>query len=136
MPAKQSRKEMPPSSSSKEDASPENWVDKCSILIRKNVDLASFTFEAPSFHLEDYFVAMGWISILTLNEKTYPIIMKEFYKKMVFSPGTDISCLVRNKRIKITRELIRTILELEDGPSTLPFEDGDEMDEDEDALPT
>ncbi|KAL2512789.1 Uncharacterized protein Adt_18389 [Abeliophyllum distichum] len=34
---------------------------------------------------------------------------------MTFSPGTSITCLVRNKRIKITQELIRSILYLEDG---------------------
>ncbi|KAL2504900.1 Uncharacterized protein Adt_20521 [Abeliophyllum distichum] len=115
MPAKRSRRKNPPFPSSEEEASPENRIDNCSVLIGKNVDLASFTFEVSSFHLEDYFVAMGWVSILTLNEKAYPTIMKEFYKKIVFSPGTGISCLVRDKRMKITRELIYTILELEDG---------------------
>ncbi|KAL2512542.1 Uncharacterized protein Adt_18142 [Abeliophyllum distichum] len=34
---------------------------------------------------------------------------------MIFTPGMGISCLVRNKQIRITRELIRSILELEDG---------------------
>ncbi|KAL2526761.1 Uncharacterized protein Adt_11815 [Abeliophyllum distichum] len=34
---------------------------------------------------------------------------------MNFSPGSDITCLFRNKRIKITQDLIRSILHLEDG---------------------
>ncbi|KAL2486800.1 Uncharacterized protein Adt_31556 [Abeliophyllum distichum] len=34
---------------------------------------------------------------------------------MNFSPGLGISCLLRNKRVKITRELIRSIIHLEDG---------------------
>ncbi|KAL2480401.1 Uncharacterized protein Adt_33367 [Abeliophyllum distichum] len=34
---------------------------------------------------------------------------------MNFSPGSGITCLLRNKRIKITHELIRSILHLEDG---------------------
>ncbi|KAL2497228.1 Uncharacterized protein Adt_22778 [Abeliophyllum distichum] len=34
---------------------------------------------------------------------------------MKFSPGLGITCLLRNKRIKSTHELIRTILHLEDG---------------------
>ncbi|KAL2506004.1 Uncharacterized protein Adt_21625 [Abeliophyllum distichum] len=33
---------------------------------------------------------------------------------MTFSPGTGITCLVRNKRIKITQELIHSIHHLED----------------------
>ncbi|KAL2512754.1 Uncharacterized protein Adt_18354 [Abeliophyllum distichum] len=33
---------------------------------------------------------------------------------MLFSSGMGISCLVRNKRIKITQEIIRSILYLED----------------------
>ncbi|KAL2541443.1 Uncharacterized protein Adt_02421 [Abeliophyllum distichum] len=38
---------------------------------------------------------------------------------MNFSPGTGITCLLRNKRIKITQELIRSILHLEDGGNRL-----------------
>ncbi|KAL2512507.1 Uncharacterized protein Adt_18107 [Abeliophyllum distichum] len=34
---------------------------------------------------------------------------------MNFSPRTGITCLLRNKRINITQELIRSILHLEDG---------------------
>ncbi|KAL2526580.1 Uncharacterized protein Adt_11634 [Abeliophyllum distichum] len=34
---------------------------------------------------------------------------------MNFSPGSGITCLLKNKRIKITPELIRSILHLEDG---------------------
>ncbi|KAL2466676.1 Uncharacterized protein Adt_42527 [Abeliophyllum distichum] len=33
---------------------------------------------------------------------------------MNFSPGSGITCLLRNKRVKITQELIRSILHLED----------------------
>ncbi|KAL2486142.1 hypothetical protein Adt_30898 [Abeliophyllum distichum] len=108
--------------------------------------------------------------------------MKEFYRDMIYSPGMEITCMVRNKRIKITTNLIRSILELKDceihlfssktisyleeynlveaccrvtgkpfespkdgqwvakikgfdaesGPSTLPFEDDEEMDKDND----
>ncbi|KAL2471696.1 Uncharacterized protein Adt_39832 [Abeliophyllum distichum] len=106
---------MPSSSSSKEEAPQATRIDRCPVLIGKNVDPASFTFDAPSFHIEDLFVGMGWVSILTLNDKVDPSITKEFYKKITFSPGTGISCLVRNKRIKITQEFIHSILHLEDG---------------------
>ncbi|KAL2505369.1 Uncharacterized protein Adt_20990 [Abeliophyllum distichum] len=34
---------------------------------------------------------------------------------MNFSPGSGITCLLRNKHVKITQELIRSILHLEDG---------------------
>ncbi|KAL2479763.1 Uncharacterized protein Adt_32729 [Abeliophyllum distichum] len=115
MAAKRPRRERLPSPSSDDDAPPpEQRIDKCPIPVGKNVDLASFTFEAPSFHIEDYFVAMGWVSLVTLDEKVYPNIMKEFYKDLIFSPGSGITCLVRNKRLKITRDLIRSILHLED----------------------
>ncbi|KAL2471701.1 Uncharacterized protein Adt_39837 [Abeliophyllum distichum] len=115
MAAKHSRREMPPSSSSKEEAPQATRIDRCPVLIGKNVDPTSFTFDAPSFYIEDLFVGMGWVSILTLNDKVDPSIIKEFYKKITFSPGTGISCLVRNKRIKITQEFIHSILHLEDG---------------------
>ncbi|KAL2518501.1 Uncharacterized protein Adt_14748 [Abeliophyllum distichum] len=115
MAAKRPRRERLPSPSSDDDAPPpKQRIDKCPIPVGKNVDLASFTFEAPSFHIEDYFVAMGWVSLVTLDEKVYPNIMKEFYKDLIFSPGSGITCLVRNKRLKITRDLIRSILHLED----------------------
>ncbi|KAL2533571.1 hypothetical protein Adt_06922 [Abeliophyllum distichum] len=97
MAAKRLRRERPPSSSSEEEARQTTRIDRCPVLIGKNVDLASFTFDVPSFHIEDLFVGMGWVFILTLNDKVYPSIIKEFYKKMTFSPGTGISCLVRNK---------------------------------------
>ncbi|KAL2531860.1 Uncharacterized protein Adt_05211 [Abeliophyllum distichum] len=115
MAAKRPRRERLPSPSSDDEAPPsEQRIDKCPIPVGKNVDLASFTFDAPSFHIEDYFVAMGWVSLVTLDEKVYPNIMKEFYKDLIFSPGSGITCLVRNKRLKITRDLIRSILHLED----------------------
>ncbi|KAL2518105.1 Uncharacterized protein Adt_14352 [Abeliophyllum distichum] len=104
-----------PFSSFEEEASQVTLINRCPILIGKNVDLASFTFDAPSFHIEDLFFGMSWVSILTLNDKVYLSIVKDFYKKMTFSPGTGITCLVRNKRIKITQELIFSILHREDG---------------------
>ncbi|KAL2541110.1 Uncharacterized protein Adt_02088 [Abeliophyllum distichum] len=80
-----------------------------------NVDLASFTFNAHSFNIEIFFVGMGWVPILTLNEKVYFTIVNDFYTKIKFSPGSGITCLLTNKRVKITQELIRSILHLEDG---------------------
>ncbi|KAL2518107.1 Uncharacterized protein Adt_14354 [Abeliophyllum distichum] len=51
---------------------------------------------------------------IPVDEKAYPNIMKEFYKDLVVSPGSGITCMVRNKQLKITRDLIRSILHLED----------------------
>ncbi|KAL2526908.1 Uncharacterized protein Adt_11962 [Abeliophyllum distichum] len=114
--AKRSRRERPPSSSSSEEEDPQiKRIDRCPVFLGKNVDLASFTFNAPSFYIEHLFVGMGWVRILTLDDKVYPSIVKDFYKKMTFSPGTKITCLLRNKRVKITRDLIRSLLRLEDG---------------------
>ncbi|KAL2542513.1 Uncharacterized protein Adt_03491 [Abeliophyllum distichum] len=60
MAAKRTRSERPPSSSSSEEEDPHtNWIDRCPILIGKNVDLASFTFDAPSFNIENLFVGGG-----------------------------------------------------------------------------
>ncbi|KAL2480792.1 Uncharacterized protein Adt_33758 [Abeliophyllum distichum] len=115
MSAKRSKRDRPPSSSSEEEDLQEKQIESRPVFLGKNVDLVSFTFDAPSFHLEDLFSAMGWVSILALHDKVYPSIVKDFYKKIVFSLGTEISCLVRNKRIKITQELIRSLLHLEDG---------------------
>ncbi|KAL2466091.1 hypothetical protein Adt_41942 [Abeliophyllum distichum] len=112
--AKRSRREMTPPSSSEEKAPQPTRIDRCPIFIVKNIDLASFNFDAPSFHIEDLYVGMGWVSILMLNDKVYPYIVKDFYKKMTSSSGMGITCLVRNKRIKIIQELIRSILHLED----------------------
>ncbi|KAL2476425.1 Uncharacterized protein Adt_37161 [Abeliophyllum distichum] len=114
--AKRPRSDRPPSSSSSEEEDPHTKrIDRCLILIGKNVDLTSITFDDPSFNLENLFEGMGWVPILTLDDKVYPTLVKEFYTKMKFSPGAGITCLLRNKRIKITPELIRTILHLEDG---------------------
>ncbi|KAL2525939.1 Uncharacterized protein Adt_10993 [Abeliophyllum distichum] len=128
--AKRPRSDRPPSSSSSEEEDPHTKrIDRCPILIGKNVDLTSFTFDAPSFNLENLFEGMGWVPSLTLDDKVYPTLVKEFYTKMKFSPGAGITCLLRNKRIKITPELIRTILHLEDGgvrlytTKTIPYTD-------------
>ncbi|KAL2472014.1 hypothetical protein Adt_40150 [Abeliophyllum distichum] len=152
MSAKRSRRERTPSPLSEEETPQVNRIDRCPVLIGMNVDLASFTFDVPSFNIENLFI------------------------------GTGIMCPVRNKRIRITQELIRSILHLEDGgihlyttkiilhieeynpadaccrvtekyfeasrtdngwriprdltmsrdPSTLPLKGGEEMDEDED----
>ncbi|KAL2532184.1 Uncharacterized protein Adt_05535 [Abeliophyllum distichum] len=116
MSAKRSSRERPPSSSSSEEEDPQiKRIDRCPVLLGKSVDLASFTFDDPFFHIEDLFVGMGWIGILTLDDKLYPSIVKDFYKKMTFSPEKKITCLLRNKRVKITRDLIRSLLRLEDG---------------------
>ncbi|KAL2461885.1 Uncharacterized protein Adt_45305 [Abeliophyllum distichum] len=116
MSAKRSRRERPHSSSFSDEEDPQiKRIDRCHVLLGKNVDLASFTFDAPSFHIEDLFVGIGWVGILTLDDKIYPSIVKDFYKKMTFSPGTKITCLLRNKQVKITRDLIRSLLLLEDG---------------------
>ncbi|KAL2531471.1 Uncharacterized protein Adt_04822 [Abeliophyllum distichum] len=116
MSAKCSRRERPHSSSSSEEEDPQiKRIGRCPVLLGKNVDLTSFTFDAPSFHIEDIFVGIGWVGILTLNDKVYPSIVKDFYKKMTFSPGTEITCLLRNKRVKITQDLIHSLLCLEVG---------------------
>ncbi|KAL2485480.1 Uncharacterized protein Adt_30236 [Abeliophyllum distichum] len=113
--SKRSMRQRPPSSSSEEEDPQTKRIDRCPVLIGKNVDLASFTFDAPSFNIDNLFIGMGWVPILTLNDKVYPSIVKDFYTKMTFSPGTGITCLLKNKRFKITQELIRSILHLEDG---------------------
>ncbi|KAL2462107.1 Uncharacterized protein Adt_45527 [Abeliophyllum distichum] len=116
MAAKCTRSERPPSSLSSDEEDPQTKrIDRCPVLIGKNVDLASFTFDASSFNIENIFVGMGWIPLLTLSNKVYPTIVKDFYTKMNFSPGSGITCLLRSKHIKITHELIRSILHLEDG---------------------
>ncbi|KAL2511333.1 Uncharacterized protein Adt_16933 [Abeliophyllum distichum] len=120
MSAKRTRGERLPSpSSSKEEDPQTKRFDRCPVLIGKNVDLGFFTFDAPSFHIEDLFVGMGWVGILTLDDKVYPSLVKDFYKKMVFSPGTEITCFLKNKRIKITRDLICSLLRLESGGISL-----------------
>ncbi|KAL2487163.1 Uncharacterized protein Adt_31919 [Abeliophyllum distichum] len=115
MATKRPRRERIPFPSSEDEDSPsEIRIAKCPVLIGKNVDLGSFTFEAPSFHIEDLFVGMCWVSILTVDDKVYPSIVKDLYKNMSFSPGSGISCLLRNKRIRITQDLIQSILHLEE----------------------
>ncbi|KAL2479597.1 Uncharacterized protein Adt_32563 [Abeliophyllum distichum] len=103
------------SSSSKEEDPQIKRFDRCPVQVGKNVDLASFTFDTPSFHIEELFVGMGWVGILTLADKVYPSLVKDFYKKMIFSSGTEITCFLKNKRIKITRNRIRSLFRLEDG---------------------
>ncbi|KAL2492480.1 Uncharacterized protein Adt_28108 [Abeliophyllum distichum] len=105
MAAKRPRRERPPSPSSEDEDSPSKIrIPKCPILIGKNVDLASFTFEAPSFHIEDLFAGMCWVSILTLDDKVYPFIVKELYKSISSTPGSGISCLYTTKTIPHTEE--------------------------------
>ncbi|KAL2484821.1 hypothetical protein Adt_29577 [Abeliophyllum distichum] len=98
MAAKRSRRERPPPpSSSEEEDSQTKRIDHCPILIGKNVDLTSFTFDVSSFNIENLFIVMSWVPILTLNDKVYPAIVKDFYTKIIFSPGTGITCLLGNK---------------------------------------
>ncbi|KAL2461602.1 Uncharacterized protein Adt_45022 [Abeliophyllum distichum] len=61
---------LPSPSSSEEEDSQTKRFDRCPVLIGKNVDLGSFTFDAPSFHIEDLFIGMGWVGILTLDDKS------------------------------------------------------------------
>ncbi|KAL2491498.1 Protein kinase domain-containing protein [Abeliophyllum distichum] len=74
MSAKRTRGERLPSPSSSEEEDPQTKrFDRCPVLIGKNVDLGSFTFDAPFFHIEDLFVGMGWVGILTIDDKSlYP----------------------------------------------------------------
>ncbi|KAL2466102.1 hypothetical protein Adt_41953 [Abeliophyllum distichum] len=53
--AKHSRREMTPPSSSEENAPQPTRIDRCPVLVVKNIDLASFNFDALSFHIEDLF---------------------------------------------------------------------------------
>ncbi|KAL2461581.1 Uncharacterized protein Adt_45001 [Abeliophyllum distichum] len=66
------RERLPPLSSEEEPPFPKNQIDKYLILIGKSVKFALFTFDAPSFHIEEFFISMGWVSITALNEKAYP----------------------------------------------------------------
>lgn len=57
---------------------------------------------------------MGWLSIVILEQNTYPSLMKEFYKHIIFIPSSNnISCLLKGIRIKITRTLLHTLLKLD-----------------------
>ncbi|KAL2466744.1 Uncharacterized protein Adt_42595 [Abeliophyllum distichum] len=79
MSAKRTKGERLPSPSSSEEKDPQTKrFDRCPVLIGMNVDLGSFTFDAPSFHIEDLFVGMGWVGILTLDDKTIPHIEGEY----------------------------------------------------------
>ncbi|KAL2472409.1 hypothetical protein Adt_40545 [Abeliophyllum distichum] len=103
MASKRQRRKMLASPSSDDDSPPKNCVDKCPILIG-NVDLASLTYDGPSFHIEDFFVSMGWVSIVTLDEKAFPNLMKAFYQDMVCTLGwaKDSSS---SRRIQFCRSL-------------------------------
>lgn len=68
-------------SSEEEPAYKENKFDKCPILMGKSVDFASFTFDAHSFQIEEYFMRMGWISVATLEENVYSNLIKELYSE-------------------------------------------------------
>lgn len=46
-----------------------NCFNEALILIGKIVDFSSFTFDAPSFQIEEYFLRMSGISIATQQEK-------------------------------------------------------------------
>ncbi|KAL2462167.1 Uncharacterized protein Adt_45587 [Abeliophyllum distichum] len=77
MSAKRTRGERLPSPSSTEEEDPQlTRFDRCPVLIGKNVDLSSFTFEAPSFHIEDLFEAMAFTPLrpfLTFDEEYDPV---------------------------------------------------------------
>ncbi|KAL2531459.1 hypothetical protein Adt_04810 [Abeliophyllum distichum] len=95
-----------PTPSSDDEASPKNCVDKCPILNGKNINLTSFTFDAHSFHIENYFVSMDWVSIVTLDEKVYPNLMKESYQDMTYSLGLSITCMVLISKGRIPSKLV------------------------------
>ncbi|KAL2474746.1 Uncharacterized protein Adt_35482 [Abeliophyllum distichum] len=155
MAIKRSRRERTPSSSSKEGAPQVTRIDRYPILIGKNVDLASFTFDAHSFHIEDLFVDFSYIMLhhmdLVLSgtrAKTlsYEMILTKVFKHFEVSfrdlvillpKATDTINTLTLKRMEIFKEGGRWVVKFkgfddESEPSTLPFEDGKEMDEDED----
>ncbi|KAL2526212.1 Uncharacterized protein Adt_11266 [Abeliophyllum distichum] len=88
MSAKCTRSERLPSPSSSVEEDPQTKrFDRCPVLIGKNVDLGSFTFDAPSFHIEDLFVGMDLIcsllrlengGIILYTTKTIPHIEEEY----------------------------------------------------------
>lgn len=49
------------------------------ILIVKNVD---FIIEASTFHVEEYFENIDWVSVATREQHAYPRLMKDFYKNI------------------------------------------------------
>ncbi|KAL2497326.1 hypothetical protein Adt_22876 [Abeliophyllum distichum] len=59
MAAKHTRRERPPSISSEDEDPQANRIDRCPVLIGKNVDPASFTFDAPSFNIENIFIVLS-----------------------------------------------------------------------------
>ncbi|KAL2504653.1 Uncharacterized protein Adt_20274 [Abeliophyllum distichum] len=159
MPAKRSRRERPPSLSSEKEAFPENRIDKCSILIGHLDKLNHYDV----FLLDSIFVGRKLdFPYIMLNHKdsvicgTRPkalpyrmILIKIFHHFKVFfcdaivllPRSTDTINTLTFKRMKIFKDdgqwiAKSKVFDDELGPSTLPFEGGEEMDEDEDALPT
>ncbi|KAL2462307.1 Uncharacterized protein Adt_45727 [Abeliophyllum distichum] len=146
MAAKRSRRERPPSSSSSEEEDPQiKRIDCCPVLFGKNVDLASFTFDVPFLsHRRSYRSGTRPKTLL------YGMILTKVFEHFgvfvhdsvaLFSKATDTINISTLKRMKIFKEDGQWIakskgFDNESGPSTLPFEDGEEMDEDEDEPPS
>ncbi|KAL2505361.1 hypothetical protein Adt_20982 [Abeliophyllum distichum] len=178
MSAKRSLREMTPPSSSEEEASQMTEIDRCPVLIGKNVDLASFTFVAPSFHIEDLFAShldevnhyevvildsiligrkldFSYIMLQHMNSVlsgtqpkalSYGMILAKIFQHfevsfrdsvVLFPKAIDtinnltLKCM---NYFKEDRQWVVKSKEFDDelGPSTLPFEGCEEMDEDED----
>ncbi|KAL2505359.1 Uncharacterized protein Adt_20980 [Abeliophyllum distichum] len=143
MSAKCSMRERTPPSSSEEEASQMTQIDRCPVLIGKNVDLASFTFDAPSFHIEDLFAILSGTQPKALS---YGMILAKIFQHfevyfrdsvVLFPKAIDTINTLTLKRMKYFKEDGQWVVKSkefddESGPSTLPFEGGEEMDEDED----
>ncbi|KAL2512977.1 Uncharacterized protein Adt_18577 [Abeliophyllum distichum] len=102
MVAKRSRREREPSPSSEEEIPQVTRIDGYPVLIGKNVDLASFTFDAPSFHIEDLFMVLPYEMILT---KVFHHFEVSFRDSVVLLPkATDTINTLTLKRMKFFKE--------------------------------
>lgn len=75
------------------------------------IHYANFSSQAPTFHIEEFFTNMGWVSVVSMEENAYSRLIKEFYGYMVVNPRLNsISCLLNHAWINFIKNLIQNIL--------------------------
>lgn len=90
-----------------------NPFEKSPILIGKSVDFDDFAIDAPTFYVEECFERMSWVSVATMEEHTYPHLIKLFYQKNAHCTSFRRDYMFsKNVCITISNVLIHDILEL------------------------
>ncbi|RVW62350.1 hypothetical protein CK203_062881 [Vitis vinifera] len=69
-------------------------------------------FQLQRFRFEGLFMRMGWLSVVTVSEPIFPILVRAFYSRMTYGMGGLITSTVRGVEICLDSESICHIFDI------------------------